>query len=52
MAHAVTTAELAATQNEHHGLPPFVTPMLVLYGTYGVWLLAAGIVLYIIARVG
>ncbi len=49
MAHVVTApaAELPTTHNEHHGLPPFVTPMLVLFGTYGIWLLIAAIVLYI-----
>jgi hypothetical protein len=51
MAHAVTApaTELPTTRNEHHGLPPFATPMLVLYGTYVAWLLVAAIVLYIIA---
>ena len=51
MAHVVTapTAGLPATHNEHHGLPPFATPMLVLFGTYAAWLLVAAIVLYILA---
>lgn len=51
MAHVLIapTAEVPATHNEHHGLPPFATPMLVLFGTYGAWLLVAAIVLYIIA---
>jgi len=51
MAHVLIdpTAELPATHNEHHPLLPFATPMLVLFGTYGAWLLIAGIVLYIIA---
>ncbi len=51
MAHVVgaSAAELPTTHNEHHGLPPFATPMLVLFGTYGAWLLIAAIVLYIIA---
>lgn len=50
MAHIVTapTAQASATHNEHHGLPPFAPPMLVLFGTYGIWLLVAAIVLYII----
>ena len=50
MAHSVPapSAQPAATHNEHHGLPPFATPMLVLFGTYGIWLLVAAIVLYII----
>ena len=47
MAHVVTapTAQLPATQNEHHGLRPFATPMLVLFGTYVAWLLIAAAVL-------
>lgn len=51
MAHAVSahSAQIPATHNEHHGLPPFATPMLVLFGTYGAWLLIAAILLYIIA---
>lgn len=51
MAHVVTApaAELPTTHNEHHGLPAFARPMLVLFGTYVAWLLVAGIVLYIIA---
>ncbi len=51
MAHAVTvpTAALPATHDKHDGVPPFATPMLVLFGTYGAWLLIAAIVLYIIA---
>lgn len=51
MAHFITApaAELPATHNEHHGLPPFATPMLVLFGTYVAWLLVAAIVLYVIA---
>lgn len=49
MAHIVTAAaQTPATHNEHHGLPPFAPPMLVLFGTYGIWLLVAAIVLYII----
>lgn len=50
MAQVVTaaTAQIRASRNEHHGLPPFATPMLVLFGTYGIWLLVAAIVLYII----
>ncbi|HEU5336892.1 MAG TPA: hypothetical protein VFU27_13060 [Terriglobales bacterium] len=50
MAHVVIapTAELPAAHKERHGLPPFATPMLVLFGTYGIWLLVAAIVLYII----
>ncbi len=42
------TAQVPVSHNEHHGLPPFATPMLVLFGTYGIWLLVAAIVLYII----
>jgi len=51
MAHVVRTpaAEVPTTHTEHHGLPPFATPMLVLFGTYAAWLLVAAIVLYILA---
>ena len=51
MAHVITApaAEVLDTGGKHHGLPPFATPMLVLFGTYGAWLLIAAIVLYILA---
>ena len=51
MAHVVTlpTAEPMTTHNEHHGLPPFAAPMLILFGVFVFWLLIAGIVLYILA---
>jgi hypothetical protein len=50
MAHVLNpAAKVPTTHNEHHGLPPFATPMLVLFGTYVAWLLVAGIALYIIA---
>lgn len=47
MAHVVTdpAAEVPTTHNEHHGLPPFATPMVVLFGTYVAWVLIAAIVL-------
>ena len=50
MAHVVTlpTAEPTTTHNEHHGLPPFAAPMLILFGVFVVWLLIAGIVLYVL----
>jgi len=50
MAHAVTlpTAEPATPTSEHHGLPPFAAPMMILFGVYLVWLLIAGIVLLIL----
>lgn len=51
MAQVLTapTVESTTTHNRYHGLPPFAVPMLVLFGVYMVWLLIAGIVLYIIA---
>ena len=49
MAHVVSpTVEVPPTHTEHHGLPPYATPMLVLFGTYVAWLLVAAIVLYVI----
>ncbi len=51
MAHGLIApaTKRSNTQNEHHGLPAFATPMLVLFGTYLAWLLVAAIVLFIIA---
>lgn len=51
MAQVLTapTVESTTTHNRYYGLPPFAVPMLVLFGVYMVWLLIAGIVLYIIA---
>jgi hypothetical protein len=50
MAQVVTArAEPPTIHNEHHDLPPFATPMLVLFGTYVAWLLVVVIVLYLIA---
>lgn len=51
MAHVIAApvTESSTLTTSHHELPPFSTPMPVLFGTYVAWLLLAGIVLYIFA---
>lgn len=49
MGSLITSGQLAPERNnEHHKLPAFAFPMMVLFGTYAVWIVVASLILLVL----